>query len=158
MKSFRDRLAEALAEGATPEEAYDRAVAGVGKAALVEHFRPVGLDEARHIRRLTSRRAENQIFGPRGRRLQVAESPERPPVDVRAILLGATFTVGGRTVSWGSATADDHEQRADEQDQRAASLSQDAERHRRAAKLLREAEAETLEDVEVEQLEDLLDE
>lgn len=157
MTGFRDRLHEAIVAGLSPEDAYAGAVKGVAKADLVEHFRPVGVDEARGIRRALSRRIEDKVFGKAGRRLEVSIE-EREPVDIRSILLGATFDVGGRIVTWGSATVEDHEQRADEQEQRAASLTLDAERHRRAAKLLREAQAETLEDVETEELEDLLGE
>lgn len=158
MTAFRTLLDQAVARGLTPEQAYDAAVAEVGAAQLAEHFRPVGISEARDLLRQQTRRIENRVFGRTGgRRLEIIETPPRPAVDIRSILLGRTFTAGDRVVTWGSATAEDHERRAAEQESRAADLLTDADRHRRAAKLLRQHDAAGLDDLDDEDLDDLLD-
>jgi len=156
MSSFRDSMTKAIRAGATPEAAYDFAVAEVDKDDLAVYFRPVGVDEARGIRRTLSRVVENHVFGKGGRRLEITkETPDRYMVVTRAFL-EATFSVGSRTLTWGTATADEHEQRAAEQEERASDLLVDADRHRRAAKKLRETGAETLEELDDDVLEELV--
>lgn len=143
---FREALRSAVSGGLSPREAYDQACQSRRKADLVEHFRPVGEDEARHLLRQASRSIENRVFS--GRRLQARDVPvER--VDVRSLLGSATFIgAGGKLVTWESATVEDHEARADSQERLAVEVAKDADRHRRAAKLIREVEGETLDDVE----------
>lgn len=155
--SFRDVLQAAIKAGAEPEAAYETAVRRARKTDLVDHFRPVGVEEARHIRRLLSRSIENRAFTRNGgRKLKVQDVPTET-VDVRSILGSATFAGSeGRTVTWFTATLADHEDRAEAQDALSASIARDAERHRRAAKLIREAGVETL--AEVEDWSELLDE
>jgi hypothetical protein len=152
--TFRDLLHAGIKAGKTPELAYESAVKGGRTLDLAEHFRSIGVDEARHIRRQMSRSVENRVFGAGGRRLESVVVPTKV-IDVRSILLTATFNVGPKVLTWGSATAEEHEQRADEQDARAEDLHEDADRHRRAAKLIRAEGVRALE--EVEDLSDLLD-
>lgn len=147
MTTFRELLYEGIKNGKTPELAYESAVKGVRKLDLAEHFRSIGVDEARHIRRVMSRTIENRVFGAGGRRLQSERSVPRD-VDIRDLLLAATFSVGDRVLTWGSATAEEHERRADEQEGRMADIQEDVDRHRRAAKLIRAEGVRALEDVD----------
>lgn len=155
--SFRAALAEGLRQGLEPEAAYSQAVEQVSKDELADYFRPVGVTEARSLRRMHSRQSENRVFGGGGRRLQVTKEPDRY-IDVRAFLLSETFTVGDRLVTWGSATVEDHEQRAIEQEVRAGDLLIDADRHRTAAKLIKQKGAETLADLDDSDLAELVEE
>lgn len=157
MTDFRDRLREELDHGYQAEEAYDRAAANVRKEHLVEHFRPLGIEEARHLLRGASRRNENRVFGVGDGTLVRSES-EPKVLDVRGILARTVWYRGdGTTVSWLDATIEDHEERADAQEQRAEALHVDADRHRRAAKILRETKKGRLADVKDADLERVTD-
>lgn len=146
-KSFRDLLSDAIKVGASPEDAYESAVSGVRKVDLASHFRPLGVEEARHMQRMSSRRMENRVFGGGGRRLESRDLPVEV-VDVRVKLATLTWNSGGRTLNWLTATVEEHEERAAEQEHLAGRVLVDAERHRRAVKLIRDAGGATLEDVD----------
>lgn len=152
MSAFRDRLRRAVENGATPEDAYDSAVKGVRKDQLADHFRAVGVDEARHLRRQASRRVENHVFGDRGRSFTREEQPRRE-VDVRALLARSTWSRrDGTVVSWLTATRQDHRDRIAHQEELIGHLQDDVDRHRHVLKVLEQADVETLNELSPEQI------
>lgn len=156
MSTLRDAMRAALEAGDTPEQAYDRAVADVDKDQLAEHFRPLGIEEARHLVRSASRKVENRLFGRGGLTVERHKAEHRVR-GVRDILATTVWFDAGQTVSWLDATVEQHEQRAVEQEQRAEVLHEDADRHRQAVKILRECGKQKLADVDDEALERVVD-
>lgn len=146
--TFRERLAKEISNGRSPEDAYYAAAKAVVKDELIRHFAPVGIDEAYHIRRMSSRNAENRAFGGWGGKLTPVEQDERPPMNIREMLADKHFHGTEGYVTWEAATIEDHEARIEAQESLAARIHLDAERHRQAVKVLRENDAETLGDVD----------
>lgn len=146
--NFHDWLVRFVDEGYEPADAYDAAVRRVRRQDLADHFRHIGVDEARRIRRNKTRTIENRVFGGAGRHLEVIVTEPRI-VDVRAILAERRFDTGdGRYVRWDEATVADHQARIDSQKSLAESILKDAEHHERAIKLIRENDVETLGEVD----------
>lgn len=141
-------LSRLMAEGLAPEVAAAKSLDNMTKAQLVEFVLPEVERLARNIERNRVRRIERRV-------LPVTNGATR--ADSIAELVAESFqTPDGRSVTWGDATAEDHELRAGWQRQRAGEFMADAARHEWAAELIRSSGVTCLNDLGISSPGDLV--
>jgi hypothetical protein len=141
-------LSRLMAEGLAPEVAAAKSLDNMTKAQLVEFVRPEVERLARNIERNRVRRIERRV-------LPVTDG--ETSADSVGELVAQRFVLpDGRMVTWGDATAEDHELRAGWQRQRAREFLADVSRHEWAAELIRSSNVTCLNDLGISSPGDLV--
>lgn len=113
------------------------------RQAECEAFAPAATDGAETVIRPATRKARKDAES-------IAEQVRAERADLRwssLVAMPFRITRGGKIVTWGEATADEHEQKAASLECSAAGTLVTAERHRIAAKEIRDAGVRSLNDL-----------
>lgn len=155
--AVRRVVREEVDAGHTPESATSTALKKLTRDQAISLAHPFILSEAKKVARSNVRALEDRAFRPpvdesaepSERAYEERPAPFMPPGEWRRALWDECFSLAdGTLVKWGEATAEQHEARAAEQRRLSITTGMDADRHEWAAKTIRDAGVDCLNDIE----------
>lgn len=141
------KVVRKLVQDHSAEEAADLALRDLTKAELVEFVRPEVERLARSMIRAKVRRNEAEAFPSSPVGDSADREPEGRPAAIKQLMERGFLLTDGDYVTWGEATAEQHDRRAEWLHGQAAALVETARRHERAALLIRNAGVVCLNDL-----------